>query len=165
MAVRTVVHEVFGEVEFDPENDENWWESEVGLDGRTIPVSLLFEGAAVDDGLLDGLAPYVTDLPELARTARAAILADLAEEPSEVGEYIEHHLEEPSIVDEVFGGTVPDTEGFLAQLSLVRVVIHRADSRLGYEAVLDHSIGEEATQYILAVKFDGNRVTHLTTES
>lgn len=163
MAVRTVMHEVFGEVEFDPESDENWWESEVDVDGRTISVSLLFEGAAVADGLLDRLAPYVTDLPELARTARAAIRADLAEEPSEVGEYIEHHLEEPSIVEEVFGGTVPDTEQFLAQLSLVHVGIHLDGDR--YEAVLDHSIGKETTQYVLAVKFVGNRVTHLTTES
>jgi hypothetical protein len=163
MAVRTVVHEVFGEVEFDPDSDENWWESTVDVDGRTISVSLLFEGAAVDDGLLDRLVPYLTDLPELARTAWAAIRANLDEEPSEVGEYIEHHLEEPSIVEEVFGGTVPDTEQFLARLSLVHVGMHRDGDQ--YEAVLDHSIGKEVTQYVLAVKFDGNRVTHLTTES
>lgn len=161
--MRTVVHEVFGEVEFDPENDENWWESEVEVDGRTVSVSLLFEGAAVDDGLLDRLAPYVTDLPELATTARAAIVANLTEEPSEVGEYIEHHLEEPSIVEEVFGGTTPDTERFLAQLTLVHVGIHPENGR--YEAVLDHSIDQDATQYVLAVKFHGKRVTHLTTES
>jgi hypothetical protein len=163
MAVRTVVHEVFGEVEFDLESDENWWESEVDVDGRTISVSLLFEGAAVDDGLLDRVAPYVTGLPELAGTARAAIIADLTGEPSEVGEYIEHHLEEPGIVEEVFGGTAPDTGQFLARLSLVHVGIHAAGDR--YEAVLDHSIGQEVTQYVLAVKFDGNRVTELVTES
>ncbi len=163
--MRTVVHDVFGEVEFDPEDDENWWESEVDVDGRAVPVSLVFEGAAVDDGLLDRLAPYVTGLPGLARTARAAIRANLGEEPSEVGEYIEHHLEEPGIVEEVFGGTAPDTEGFLARLSLVHVGIHGADGRPGYEAVLDHSIGKNVTQYVVAVKFDGDRVTELTTES
>ncbi|OLF18555.1 DUF2004 domain-containing protein [Actinophytocola xanthii] len=163
--MRTVVHEVFGEVEFDPENDENWWESEVELDGRTVGVSLLFEGSAVDEGLLDRVAPYVTNLPELARTARAAIRADLDSEVSEVAEYVEHHLEEASVVDEVFGGTTPDTEEFVARLSLVRVGIHRVDDGTGYEAVLDYSIDPEATQYVLAVKFDGNEVTGLYTES
>ncbi len=163
MAVRTVVHEVFGEVEFDPDSAENWWESAVDVDGRAVPVSLLFDGAAVADGLLDRLAPYLTDLPVLARTARAAIRADLDGEPSEVGEYIEHHLEEPSIVEEVFGGTAPDTEQFLARLHLVHVGIHEDGDH--HEAVLDHSIGPESTQYVLAVKFTGTRVTELTTES
>lgn len=163
MAVRTVVHEVFGEVEFDPESDENWWESEVDVDGRTISVSLLFDGAVVADGLLDRVAPYVTDLHTLAATAWAAIRADLGAEPSEVGEYIEHHLEEASIVEEVFDGTTPDTEQFLARLKLVHVGLHLDGDT--HEAVFDHSIGQESTQYVLAVKFDGHRVTELTTES
>ena len=66
---------------------------------------------------------------------------------------VEHQLGEESVA--------PAIEEFPARLKLVHVGIHRD----GAGAVLDHSGGPEAARYVLAVKFDGNRVTGLSIES
>jgi hypothetical protein len=163
--VRTVTHDVFGEIEFDPEDGENRWESEVELDGRPIELDLTFDGATVDGALLDPLSRYVADLPSFDRQAQTLIRADLAEEESAVRDYIEQHLEEPGVVDAVFGGSAPDVDGFLAKLSLVRVGIGPADHRPCYEAVFDYTLGEEVTNYLVVVKFGEDGVTEVTSES
>jgi hypothetical protein len=141
--VTLLLHEVLGEIEFDPEAELNEWESRFPWAGGLIDVDLSFDGTAMDESTLDRLARYVADLAAFDRKARAAMRANADEEGSIVRDYLEFHLEE-------LGIDVPVTA-----LRLVRVGLYTAvDDLSEHEAVFDYSIDPEETQYLVVVKFD-----------
>jgi hypothetical protein len=157
--VAAVVHDVFGPVEF---GDGNCWDSEIEWAGGTVELDITFAGEVPDKQVLDGLAVYVSDLVSFDRTARSAMRADLAAQAdgtdgeSAVGDYLAHHLEMPDVVRGCFGVDDPNAvtaDDFLTALRLVRVGLHVGDDTEEAQAVLDYTLDEEATQYLIVVKF------------
>lgn len=156
----TVVHEVFGTVEFD-EDGFNEWESETRWAGGVVDLDLTFDGA-VDTSTLDELARYVTELAAFDQKARAAIRADFATEESAVRDYVEHHLE-------LFGVDDPgavSAETFMSALRLVRVGLYHDTEDSEHEATFDYTIDREKTQYLVVVNFgEGGAVGDVSMES
>jgi hypothetical protein len=135
-----IQHPVFGTVHPDPEVGSWECDAEFTLDGVPIDVSLWPE----DDltvAALDRLARFVTDLPGYDRRARAAIRDDYdsGDEDSPVGYYLAGH-------------PVPGIDALLLRLRLVAIGLHPDDPE--ETAVFDFAVDPEASQYLLAVKFD-----------
>jgi hypothetical protein len=169
VGVTSLVHDVFGEIEFDPEDEMNEWESRVPWGDGVIDVDITFGGAAMDYPTLDRLARYVTDLAAFDQKAHTAMLANVDDEDSAVRDYMEHHLDELGLIRPVFGhddrGAV-GTEVFLAALGLVRVGLYSGTDISKYAAVFDYSIGRKHTQYLVVVNFDEDgRVAEICMES
>jgi hypothetical protein len=161
----TVQHQVFGTVQFDPEDAENEWSCEIPWRDATIDVSLFFDGAAMDGATLDRLARYVVDVAEFDRDARAAMRADAADGESAVRLYLEHHLDDPDLIRPALGitgdgpvgaaaGDAVGVEAFVDALRLCVVGLHCGATISEHEATFDYSIDPDATQYVLAVTFD-----------
>ena len=160
--MQTFDHEVFGTVEFEPVDGHSLGSTEIEWADGVIDLSIWVDGAGPDREVLDELARYITDLPAFDQAARAAMHADLPEEESAVQLYVEHHQEE-------LGTAVPpSTEAFLAAVRLSGLSLRAADAIDtnntdtddigGGEAVLDYTIGEDLTQYVIAVTLGADSV-------
>jgi hypothetical protein len=163
------MHEVFGKVKFDPEDELNEWESEAPWAGGTVGLDITFDGATMDQATLDRLARYLTDLAAFDEKARVAMRANLTDENSAVQDYIEHHRDEKDLLRRVFGtedASTAGTDAFLAALRLVRVGLYTGTDESEYEAVFDYTIDPENVQYLVVVNFgDDGAVDEICMES
>jgi hypothetical protein len=160
-----MTHPVLGQVEVDDTAGPSWRAS-VAVAGSAVEMSFDPGDAPLDAGQVDALAGVAERLGEFDRSARAAMLQDWAEDlDSEgAGSYLLHHVEElgEQTVAEALGIATPlDAERFVAALRLVRVAV-RSDEPV----VLDYTIDEDLTNYVLAVGIDADgQVTGIDTES
>lgn len=163
--MRDMTHPVLGQVEVDDTAGPSW-RATVAL--ATSPVVLSFDpgDAPLDAGQVDALADVAGRLAEFDRSARTAMLQDWVEdiESEGAGGYLVHHVAElgAEAVAEAMGIETPlDAEQFVASLRLVHVAV-RPDE----PTVLDYTIDEDLTNYVLAVGIDANeQVTSINTES
>lgn len=134
-----MTHPVLGAVEV----DDGTWRAVVELAGRQVELSLDPDDEALETGQVDTLADVAGQLPDLDRTARAAMLRDHTANTDGAALYLSHHVAElgEERVAAALGIATPVTpEPFIGALRLVRVAV-RPDEPL----VLDYTIDEELT--------------------
>jgi hypothetical protein len=156
LVVKVITHPVFGDVAIDPAQGVAW-HKQVLLSGRQLDVRLIVDDARdANVDTLDVLAPFVARLADFDAVARDALKKDHRRgSDSNVLLYREHHLEELSAdqVRAIFSqpDESVDIDRFLSALYLLRVSLHAAADAC---AVFDYTISKDATQYVLAVRFD-----------
>lgn len=149
-----ITHVTLGEVEFDPEKDQNEWEFTIEWSSRTVRVDITFDGATMNPSALDSLAQFVTDIAGFDELARQSMRQDFH---SLIGDYLDFDGA-GDLLQEVFGtedNKSIDAEMFLTPMHLVRIGLY-PDEPDTY-AVFDYTLGKELTDNLVAVKFDDRR--------
>jgi len=155
-----ITHAAFGDIEFDPKHELNEWETEIEWSGHPIRVDLTFDGATISSGVLDGLAWFVTDPAAFDELARRGLRQDLDRKGSAVKDYMDHHLDDLDAADlaQIFGAGSSrsvDAETFLRGMRLARIGLYPDEPES--HAVLDYTLGEELTDYVLTVTLDNRQ--------
>jgi hypothetical protein len=165
----SVSHATLGVVEFDPERDDNVWETGIEWAGRDIQVDLWFDGATMNSSVLGSVARFATDAAGFDRLARLAMREDWGQQGSTVRDYLEHHFDDLG-TDERVAALGPadresiDADTFISRVHLVRIGLY--PNKPDRCAVFDYTTGRELTDNLIAVKFDDRgKVTEIAMES
>lgn len=104
-------------------------------------------------------------MEELARAKLAEMLAEGPEDDDVVVDYIRHHLEEVEAEywQDQFGSVSPSYEDVLAGMVMVNAWSSSSDD--GPIDTLDFSLPGGTTQYVLAVRFEGDKISSVEMES
>jgi len=150
---------VVGAVAFPPGTNGHWQFALPFLGGE-VPVDINADGDTFTRGMLEEIKVFIADAARFDEIARDAFKAEFTEKPEgTVGIYLSHHAEELGEKDllRIFGITDPDEldiDHLLETLQLQRIGLYPGAD--GYCAVFDYTIDAEATDYLLAVEFDGD---------
>jgi len=148
-----------GAVDF-PNGTNGYWQFELPMRGGDVPVDINADSDAFTRDMLAEIQIFIADATRFDEIARDAFKAEFAEKPEgTVGTYLSHHAEELGEKDllKIFGTADPDDltiDHLLDALRLKRIGLYPGAE--GYCAMFDYTIDEEATDYILAVEFDGD---------
>jgi len=148
-----------GAIDF-PNGTGGYWQFDLPMRGGDVPVDINVDGDSLTQSLLDRIKGFIADAARFDEVARDAFKAEFAEKPEgTVGTYLSHHAEELGEKDllRIFGTADPDDLGIdhlLDALQLKRIGLYPGSE--DYCAVFDYTIDREATDYILAVEFDGD---------
>src|ERR1044072_432178 len=149
-----------GAVEF-PNRTDGYWQFELPMRGGDVPVDINADGDAFTREMLAEIRMFIADAVRFDEIARDAFKAEVDEQPDEgtVGTYLSHHAEELGEKEllKIFGIADPDDldiNHLLEALQLKRIGLYPGSE--DYSAVFDYTIDEEATDYILAVEFNGD---------
>ena len=148
-----------GAIDF-PNGTGGYWQFDLPMRGGDVPVDINVDGDSLTQSLLDRIKGFIADAARFDEVARDAFKAEFAEKPEgTVGTYLSHHAEELGEKDllRIFGTADPDDLGIdhlLDALQLERIGLYPGSE--DYCAVFDYTIDREATDYILAVEFDGD---------
>lgn len=149
---------VVGALEF-PGGTGGHWQFDLPMRGADVPVDINANDDAFTKDMLAEIGIFISDAARFDEIARDAFKAEFTEKPEgTVGIYLSHHAEELGEKDllKIFGIEDPDDldiHHLLDALQLKRIGLYPGAD--GYVAVFDYTIDEEATDYILAVEFDG----------
>ena len=149
---------VVGALEF-PGGTGGHWQFDLPMRGADVPVDINAHDDAFTRDMLAEIGIFISDAARFDEIARDAFKAEFTEKPEgTVGIYLSHHAEELGEKDllRIFGIEDPDDldiHHLLDALQLKRIGLYPGAD--GYVAVFDYTIDEEATDYILAVEFDG----------
>jgi hypothetical protein len=150
---------VVGAIDF-PAGTGGHWQFELPMRGGDVPVDINADGDAFTRDMLAEVRVFIADAGRFDEIARDAFKAEYAEKPDDgsVGIYLSHHAEELGEKEllKIFGITDPDEldiNHLLEALQLKRIGLYPGAE--DYRAVFDYTIDEEATDYLLAVEFDG----------
>lgn len=127
--------------------------------GGDVPVDINADGDAFDKEMLDIIKDFISDAASFDEIARDAMKAEYTEKSEgTVSSYLSHHAEELGEKDllRIFGITDPDDldiQHLLDALQLKRIGLYPDSEDM--VAVFDFTVDEEATDYLLAVEFDG----------
>lgn len=151
---------VVGAVDF-PNGTNGYWHFELPFRGGEVPVDINADGETFTRDMLAEIRIFIADAPRFDDIARDAFRAEYSEKPDDgnVGIYLSHHAEELGEKDllRIFAITDPDEldiDHLLDALQLKRIGLYPGAE--GYCAVFDYTIDEEATDYLLAVEFNGD---------
>ncbi|MGU3375277.1 DUF2004 domain-containing protein [Chryseobacterium sp. M5A1_1a] len=148
----------FGRLSTD--NIEEYYDVNIDFNGNEIQVELNFESDNTDATKLDQVKNYLENIETFNRLAKSYILEDYHnEEGDTVKFYLEHHLEEvePEELSTLINFddvTVEPEQQLLTKLELVRIGLY-PDNEESF-AILDYSIGEEITNYLVVINTDQN---------
>jgi hypothetical protein len=150
---------VVGPTDF-PGGTGGHWQFELPMRGGDVPVDINADDDTFTKEMLAEIAIFISDAARFDDIARDAFKAEFTEKPEgTVAIYLSHHAEELGEKDllRIFGIEDPDDldiNHLLEALQLKRIGLYPGAD--GYVAVFDYTIDEEATDYILAVEFDGD---------
>ena len=146
-----------GRVAFEPSPAGRWDVPLTSAPGG-LKVDFNVRGSEMTQALLDRVASFVAERERFDRIARAAILADHAEDPDFIPgrEYLAHVEEfSPEERRRYFGTEAAGAIGLkqlLAALQLVRIGLYPESEDA--VAVLDYTIDRRVTDYLLVAKFN-----------
>lgn len=155
----------FGQL--DSTNLEDYYDLQVEHEQHKFQIDLNFEETSIADEQFFALKNYLSDIDEAISAAKKAIAEDFAD-GEEVNEYLAFHLEEcePDELEPLLVNADKNlsTEAQLVSiLKIKRIGIYPNDDNY---AVLDFTIDEDVTQYILVVNLDAeNALNYITMES
>jgi hypothetical protein len=147
-----------GAVDF-PAGTGGYWQFALPMRSGDVPVDINSDDDAFTRDMLDEIKGFISDAARFDEIARDAFKAEFIEKPEgTVSTYLSHHAEELSEKEllRIFGTTDPDDltiDHLLDALQLKRIGLYPGSDDL--VAVFDYTIDEEATDYILAMEFDG----------
>jgi hypothetical protein len=131
----------------------------VTVRGADVPVDVNVDGAEPTKAQFAAIREFLEDPARFDEIAREALRVEFTEKPEgTVATYLSHHAEELGEKElmRIFSTVDPDEltiDHLLDALYLKRIGLY-PDSD-DYLAVFDFTIDEEATDYLLAVEFDG----------
>jgi hypothetical protein len=146
-----------GAVDF-PRGTNGFWEFDLPMRSGDVPVDINIGGDELTEELFEEIQSFIADAAQFDEIARDAFKAEFTEKPEgTVSTYLTHHAEELSEKEmlRIFGTKDPDDLGIghlLEALQLKRIGLYPGGEN--YVAVFDFTIGEEATDYLLALEFD-----------
>ena len=147
-----------GSVAFEP-NPADRWDIRLPSASGGLRVDFNVRGSEMTQALFDRVAHFVAERERFDRIARAAILADHAQEPDFIPgrEYFAHHVEQfsPEERRRYFGSMAGEAVGLqqlLAALQLVRIGLYPESADT--VAVFDYTIDRRATNYLLVANFN-----------
>lgn len=149
---------VVGAIDF-PNGTGGYWQFDLPMRGGDVPVDINAEGDAFTREMLEKIKGFIADAARFDEIARDAFKAEYAEKAEgTVATYLSHHAEELSEKEllKIFGVEDPDDlsiDYLLDALQLKRIGLYPGSDDL--VAVFDYTIDAEATDYILAVEFNG----------
>lgn len=132
------------------------WRKSLPHGGASVVVDLDID-QGVDPEVVGRLTSRLRDLARLDAAAREAMRGDAESEDSAVLLYRDHHAEELSAAEQAacFGQSVAwktDVAAFVAALRLKCIWLSPEDEERPF--VLDFTIGEAVTQYLIVVSLD-----------
>ena len=145
----------FGEINLD--KLEEWYETEIDLNGKTVEISITVSTAAknIDKESIETIENYVDDLKNNEDNIQLVIHRDF-KEMGETKEYIDNQIELQDKEDianliENADKKLSKKEKLLSALILLRIVFYPEKEDKMF-AVFDYTIDEELTDDLLAVK-------------
>lgn len=158
----------FGQL--DSDQLEDYYEASVPFGKDHVSADLNFDESSIDIVHLEAAGRFLTQLADYDFKIKKLLQEDYQDEDADtVRTYLEHHLDElpEDELDELLTGTDKKRsreEQLFSRLHLVRVGFypHQEDQF----AVFDYSIGEDITQYLIAVILNESGVlNYMTMES
>lgn len=132
------------------------YEGETQLNGRTVAMDLNFDNDTIEQGRLEVVKKFITDLANYNSIAKKAIEEDFKSEGS-VKDYVDHHAEE-------LGEEFSAPEKILEAFYLKRIGFYPDNE--DYIAVFDYTIGEDLTDYLIVINFqEDGEISSLDMES
>lgn len=154
----------------DPNELEEYYETEITFNGRQIQIDLNFENKIIELKQLETVQHFIDNIRIFDINNKGFINKDYNDEDGDtVKVYLQHHLEELGTTELAAllpaGSKKPDHEKLLLQkLHLIRVGIY-PDS-VDQFAVFDYSLGEDITNYLVVLFTDENgNLDYMTMES
>jgi hypothetical protein len=150
-------HPIFGRI--DPA-EKDCWEATIDHAGRQIRIDLNLDSGKIDADALARVTSLIDDPSKLEKSSREAMRKDYGQsEDSMAALYRSHHRDELSEAEltTCFGTSKAwqdDIDVFLAHCKLIRIGLYPEETERCL--VLDFSLGESVTQYLLVVSFDSN---------
>lgn len=142
------------------ENLEEYYNVNIDFNGNEIRVDLNFENKNIDTPQLDKVKNFLENIDKFDKLNKTYILDDYNDEEGEtVKFYLEHHLEEvgkdelSTLINFDDSATQPEQQ-LLTKLELVRVGLY-PDNEDNF-AILDYSIGQDLTNYLVVINTDEN---------
>lgn len=140
-----------------PVRKDGYWDFHITLSGREVALDINTDEGVMTQALLDEVQGFVVDATRFDIVARAAIEANIAEDPEGSSSlYFSHHFEEFSDAERLAHFGTSDVKGLGADQLLKSIHLKRIGLYPGshdYRAVFDYTIDEDATDYVLAVEF------------
>ena len=153
--------------EIDSENIEEYYETELTVNGRHIEVDLNFDEDSIDVSKLERINEWLSDVAKLDELGLAAVQADF-KSGGTVREYIEHHLEEldaddlKELLKRAKGAT--KEEKMLSVIKLKRIGFYPQTEERFFN--LDYTIEGDLTDYLVVLDFtEDGKLHYITTES
>lgn len=150
-----VSHPLLGTI--DP-SGPGFWEATTSFAEREVMLDLTLEGTDLAAGALEEVLRKLDDLEKLDKVARKAIRRDARDgEDAAAALYVSLHRDEltDEQLEQIFG--TADRAGVTAETLLSRLFVVRVglypESDDG-QILLDYSLGEDVTNYLLCVAFD-----------
>lgn len=164
----TYLTKFFGEIDF--EKLEEWYETELELNGKTVEVSITVSTASksLDKDDLQKVDDYIETLYSNEESVRLFIQEDFKKK-GETKDYIDNQIEEQDkedIADLIRNADkkLSKKEKLLSVLVLLRIVFY-PEKEDNMFAVFDYTINEELTDDLLAVKLYKNNNVRIDIES
>ncbi len=142
-----------------PSGTGGYWQFDLPMRGGDVSVDINTDEDTFTKSMLAEIHDFIADAARFDDIARDALKAEFTDKPEgTVSTYLSHHAEELGEKDllRIFGITDPDDldiQNLLDALQLKRIGLYPGSDDL--VAVFDYAIDEEATDYLLAVEFDG----------
>jgi hypothetical protein len=154
-SMTTVSHPLLGAI--DP-SGPGFWDATLSFAERDVMLDLTVEGSELTAAELEDVLKKAADLRGLDKRARKAIASDAeGDEEAAAALYVSLHRDELSDeqLQQLFGTTdrkavTPDA--LLSKLHVVRVGLYPENE--DGQILLDYSLGEDVTNYLLCVSFD-----------
>ena len=158
----------FGEIDF--ERLEEWYETELELNGKTVEVSITVstKSKSLDKNDIQQVDDYVENLQSNEESIRLLIQEDFREK-GETKDYIDTQIEnqdKEDIADLIKAADkkLSKKEKLLSVLTLLRIVFYPEKEDKVF-AVFDYTINEELTDDLLAVKLRKDKSVIIDIES
>lgn len=156
----------FGEI--DLENLEEYYETEITVDGRQVEVDINFDEGSTDASTLNKINKWLSNASKLNEIGLATIQEDYKSGET-VREYIEHHMEEldeddlSQLLKSAKGGATKE-EKILSAIKLKRIGFYpQTEERF---LNLDYTLEGELTDYLVVLDFtEDGKLHYITTES
>lgn len=153
----------FGEI--DSSNLDEYYDTEVVVDGNVIELDISFDEASIDIDKLKKINSYLEDIQKLDQLGLSTIKKDF-ESGEMVKEYIKHHLEE--LDDDSLNGLMKQTkagktneEKLLYSLKLKRIGFYPHTKERFVN--LDYSLDNDLTDYLVVLDFREEGTLHYIT--
>ncbi|WP_165828258.1 DUF2004 domain-containing protein [Chryseobacterium phosphatilyticum] len=148
----------FGQISI--QNLEEYYDVNIDFKGNEIQLDLNFENTSIDATQLDKVKNFLENIEKFDTQNKTYIIEDYHDQDGDtVKSYIELHLEEieqdqlKKLVN-FDDSTIRPEQQLLKKLELVRVGFY-PDSEDNF-AILDYSIGQDLTDYLVVINTDEN---------
>lgn len=152
------------------ENLEEYYSVSIDFNGNEIQIDLNFENKNTETFQLDKVKSYLENIDKFNELNKTYLSDDYNDEEGDtVKFYVEHHLEEVgkdelSALINFDDPTLGPEQQLLKKIELVRIGLY-PDSEDNF-AILDYSIGEDLTNYLVVINTDENgQLDFMTMES